>query len=134
MITLTPTAGEVLKKIKSQENIPEQAALRLGVTTEGCEGSGTQFRYVLDFDVNPAKPQDHAFESEGVRILIDDASLPHVNELQLDVRQEMGSVKFLFTNPKAAHSCGCGHTFSEQKKAEPEAAGHGGHHGHKHPH
>jgi len=132
MITVTPLAGEMLKKIREQEKLPEQAALRLGVSTEGCEGSGTQFRYVLDFDASPPKPQDHAFESEGIKILVDDASLPHLNDLQLDARQESGSVKFLFRNPAARHSCGCGHTFSEEKKEE--AAPQGGHHGHQHPH
>lgn len=129
MITLTPLAGEVVKKIKQQEKLPEAAALRLGVTREGCDGGGTEFRYVLDFDANPAKPQDHAFESEGIRILVDGESLPHLDDLQLDVRQEMGSVKFLFRNPRAKHSCGCGHTFSEEKK-EGEAAPEGRPHGH----
>jgi iron-sulfur cluster assembly accessory protein len=133
MITLTPVAGEMVKAIKAQEKLPEQAALRLGITREGCDGGGTEFRYVLDFDSQPPKPDDHAFESEGVRILVDEASLPHINDLQLDARQEMGTVKFLFRNPRAKHSCGCGNTFSEEKK-EPETAGHGGHHGHHHPH
>src|SRR5260221_6245769 len=40
----------------------------------------TLFRSVLDFDASPPKPQDHAFESEGIKILVDDASLPHLNE------------------------------------------------------
>jgi len=130
MISVTPQAGEVLRKIKEQEKLPADASLRLGITKEGCEGSGTEFRYVLDFDAAPAKPQDHAFESEGIRILVDDQSLPHLDDLQLDVRLDgMGSVKFLFRNPRAKHSCGCGNTFSEEGKEGAEAEGrpHGQH-------
>lgn len=113
MITLTPHAAEVVRTIFTTENFPAPTALRLGITKEGCEGSGTEFRYVLDFDPNPGKPDDHIFESEGIRIVVDQESLPHLEGLQLGVRQKSGGVEFMFLNPKAKHSCGCGHTFSE---------------------
>jgi len=119
MVTLTPTAGQAVRDIIKQESLPVSSALRVGVTKEGCEGSGTPFRYVLDFDSNPAKPGDNVFESEGMKILVDPESLPHLNGLQLDVRKKMGGVEFVFSNPKAHHSCGCGHTFSEE---EPRAS------------
>jgi len=115
MVTLTPTAGQAVRNIVEQEKLPATTALRLGVTKEGCEGSGTQFRYLLDFDPEPARDHDTVFESEGMKILVDTESLPHLSGMQLDVRQEMGGVQFVFRNPKAHHSCGCGHTFSEEE-------------------
>lgn len=113
MITLTPSARQAVGEILVQQKLPPTAALRLGVTSEGCEGSGTQFRYVLDFDPNPGKPSDQVFESDGLTIVVDRESLPHLEGLQLDVAPEFGGMRFLFRNPHASHSCGCGHTFSE---------------------
>jgi len=115
MITLTPVARQAVRDIMQQEKLPDGTALRLGVSKEGCEGSGTQFRYALDFDSEPVREGDSLFESEGLKILVDADSLPHLSGLQLDVRQQMGGVQFVFRNPKARHSCGCGHTFSEEE-------------------
>lgn len=113
MITLTPSARQAVGEIFAQQELPPTAALRLGVTSEGCEGSGTQFRYVLDFDPNPGKTSDQVFESDGLRIVVDHESLPHLDGLQLDAQPEFGGVRFVFRNPRASHSCGCGRTFSE---------------------
>lgn len=115
MVTLTPTALQAVREIIKQENLPATSALRVGVSKDGCEGSGTQFKYVLDFDALPAKPDDNVFEMEGMKILVNNESLPHLTGLQLDVRQRMGGFEFVFRNPKAKHSCGCGHTFSEEE-------------------
>src|SRR5262245_1175765 len=71
MVTLTPGAGLALNQMRKENDLPETAALRIGITTEGCEGSGTKFRYFMDFDAEPAKPADHVFESAGFRILVD---------------------------------------------------------------
>lgn len=115
MITLTPDAAEVAQSILASEDSPAGTALRLGVTSEGCEGSGTKFRYVLALDPDPAKPDDHLFESEGVQIVVSRESLPHLDGLQLAVRPKFGGAEFIFQNPRATHSCGCGHTFSDQE-------------------
>lgn len=114
MITLTPLASQAIQEIMRQQNLPATAALRVGVTKEGCEGSATQFRYVLGFDPHPAAPSDHVLKSEGLTVFVDHESLPHLDGLQLDVRQEFGGARFLFRNPRAKHTCGCGHTFSEE--------------------
>lgn len=113
MITLTPSARQAVGEILAQQKLPPTAALRLGVSTDGCEGSGTQFRYLLDFESNPGKPSDQVFEGDGLTIVVDRESLLHLDGLQLDAQPELGGVRFLFRNPQAAHSCGCGRTFSE---------------------
>ena len=119
MVTLTPLACQAIREVMRQQDLPVTAALRVGVTKEGCEGSATQFRYVLGFDPDPAAPSDHVLEGEGLTVFVDYASLPHLDGLQLDVRQEFGGARFLFRNPRAKHTCGCGHTFSEED-ATPE--------------
>jgi iron-sulfur cluster assembly protein len=113
MITLSEDAAEVVRSILADGDLPQGCALRLGVTSEGCEGSGTKFRYILDPDPDPAKPDDQLFESHGVRIVVSRESLPHLDGLQLGVRPKLGGVDFVFQNPQATHSCGCGHTFSD---------------------
>lgn len=117
MITISPTARQVLGQLIEKEKLPVGTSLRLGITTEGCEGSGTQFRYVLDFEQVPAKTTDHQFEAEGLKVVVDPESFPHLDGLQLDVRQDFGGVRFMFRNPHARHTCGCGQTFSEKEGA-----------------
>lgn len=90
MITLTPRARQAVGEVLVQQKLPPTAALRLGVSTEGCEGSGAEFRYVLDFDPNPGKPSDQVFESDGLTIVVDHESLSHLDGLQLDAQPELG--------------------------------------------
>lgn len=82
MITLTPIAQKYIRAIARQENLPEETALRLGLVPQGCEGSGTKFRYEIAFDANVAGPDDEVFESEGIQIYIDRGSLPYVDGLE----------------------------------------------------
>ena len=114
MITLTPNAAQVVRTNIDREKFPADTALRLGVKNDGCAESGTQYRYVLELDADAVRPDDHLFESEGIRILVDRESLAHLDGLQLGVRQGPKGVEFMFLNPRAKHSCGCGHTFAEE--------------------
>ena len=113
MITITPNAAEAVRTVVANEKYPADTALRVGITREGCEGSGTQFRYVMGLDPNPSRPDDQVFGIEGIRIVVDRESLPHLEGLQLDVQQTPEGAAFVFVNPRAKHSCGCGQTFSE---------------------
>ena len=116
MITLSPIAGKYCMALLEQEKLPAGTALRLGVTRDGCENSGTEFRYVLSFEAKPASANDEVFKSEGINIYVDRENLRHLDGLQLDIRQHhLGKPQFVFWNPQARHSCRCGRTFSEQK-------------------
>lgn len=114
MITLTPNAAQVVRSIIDREKFSADTALRLGIKNDGCAESGTQYRYVLELDSDAVRPDDHLFESEGIRILVDRESLAHLDGLRLGIRQGSKGVEFMFLNPRAQHSCGCGHTFSEE--------------------
>ena len=113
MITITPNAAEAVRTAITKQQLPPHTLLRVGITRDGCEGSGTQFRYVMGLDPNPAKPSDQVFGIEGIRVVVDLQSLPHLEGLQLDVQQTPQGMAFAFVNPRAKHSCGCGQTFSE---------------------
>ena len=115
MITLTPDAARFVRGVMARENLPAGAALRLGLSREGCEESFTEYRYVLNFEPNAAKPGDAAFESEGVRILVNRKSLPHLDGLEIGLREKLGGLELTFLNPHARHSCGCGLTFSVEE-------------------
>jgi len=114
MITLTPNAAEVVRSNINREKLSVDTALRLGVKNDGCKDSGTQYRYVVELDSDAVRPDDHLFESEGIRIRVDRESLAHLDGLQLGVRQGPKGVEFMFLNSRAKHSCGCGNTFSEE--------------------
>ncbi len=115
MIAMTETAAEFIRELTKEENLPEQTPLRLGVTREGCVGSGTEFSYKIGLETSPPDGQDEVFESQGLRIIVDRESLPHLDGLLLDALEQFGGVKFMFRNPQAAHVCRCGNTFSKEQ-------------------
>lgn len=81
--------------------------LRLGVRTSGCSGVA----YKLEF-ADVAEPDDIAFESFGVKVLIDPKSLPYLDGTELDYTREGLSEGFKFNNPNVKDACGCGESFN----------------------
>jgi iron-sulfur cluster assembly protein len=85
---------------------PRAMAVRLAVEANGCSGFG--------YRVDPAeavRDDDKVFESEGVRIVVDAASLPYLQGTTLDVVEEGLVRRVRFDNPNARQSCGCGESF-----------------------
>jgi iron-sulfur cluster assembly protein len=85
---------------------PGATAVRLAVEANGCSGFG--------YRVDPAdavRDDDQVFESEGVRIVVDAASLPYLQGTTLDVVEEGLARRLRFDNPNARQSCGCGESF-----------------------
>lgn len=85
---------------------PAAAAVRLGVAPAGCSG----LRYRVEF-ADAARAGDVVFESGGIRIAVDAASLPHVQGASLDLVQEGLARRLRFDNPNARSTCGCGESF-----------------------
>jgi iron-sulfur cluster assembly protein len=85
---------------------PGAAAVRLAVRSAGCSG----YRYRVDH-ADAIGAEDVVFESHGIRIAVDPASLPHVQGTTLDVVQEGLSRRLRFDNPNAIRTCGCGESF-----------------------
>lgn len=105
-ITLTPKAAAQVVRIKAENSIPETHALRIGVKGGGCSG----FTYVLGFDEKP-KENDTIMESSGIQFYIDPKSLFYLSGTVLDFSDGLNGKGFVFNNPQASHTCGCGNSF-----------------------
>lgn len=81
--------------------------LRLGVRTAGCSG----LAYTMEF-ADEVNPQDTAFESRGVTLLVDPRSLPYLAGTELDFVREGLNEGFKFQNPNSKAQCGCGESFT----------------------
>jgi len=81
--------------------------LRLSVSGGGCSG----FQYGFSFD-NATQADDHLFERNGVKMVIDDTSLDLLAGAEVDFVEDLVGSSFQVKNPNAASSCGCGSSFS----------------------
>jgi len=105
---LTEPAAEEVRAILAKRNLsPESAWLRVAVKGGGCSG----FAYMLDL-AEQAGAHDKQFESYGIRILCDPKSYLYLNGTTVDFRDELMGRNFVFNNPNATGSCGCGASFS----------------------
>jgi iron-sulfur cluster assembly protein len=105
-VSITPKAAEQVRKLMLDNKIPETHALRLGVKGGGCSG----FTYVLAFDEQP-KAGDKEFIIEGMKVFVDPKSLFYLNGTTLDFSDGLNGRGFVFNNPNAHKTCGCGHSF-----------------------
>jgi len=106
-ISLSERAVTEVKRIVSEQNLPEGTGLRVGVKGGGCSG----FSYTLGFDDNH-NPTDQMSEVDGVQIMCDPKSFLYLNGTVVDFEDNLMGRGFKFTNPNASKSCGCGESFS----------------------
>ncbi len=108
-ILLTERAASEIKTIIKQQGLPEdQTRLRVGVKGGGCSG----FSYLLDLTEEPKSDMDEELDSNGVKILIDMKSLLYLDGTEIDFKDEVMGRGFVFKNPNATSTCGCGSSFS----------------------
>jgi iron-sulfur cluster assembly protein len=105
-IVLTPKAILQLKKLREENNIPDHHGLRLGVKGGGCSGMS----YVMTFDQGPNE-KDNIFEIEGLQVFVDSKSLFFLSGTVLDFSDGLNGKGFVFNNPQASRTCGCGSSF-----------------------
>src|SRR5271170_588863 len=107
-ITLSETAAREIKTIITQQSLPETATrLRVGVKGGGCSG----FSYLLDLTEEPKADADEEMESQGVKIVVDNRSLLYLDGTEIDFKDEVMGRGFVFKNPNATSTCGCGSSF-----------------------
>ncbi len=107
MITVTEKAKEKLTTLRSEGKHSESAFVRVGVAGGGCSG----LTYVLDFD-NELKADDKVFEDKGVKIVCDKKSFLYLIGTQLEFTDGLNGKGFVFNNPNASRTCGCGESFA----------------------
>ncbi len=108
-ITLSEAAAKEIKDIISQQDLSAtKTKLRVGVKGGGCSG----FSYMLDLVEEEQGENDELLESNGVPILVDMKSYLYLNGAEIDFKDEMMQRGFVFKNPNASSTCGCGSSFS----------------------
>jgi iron-sulfur cluster assembly protein len=108
MIQMTEKAISEIKRIQIDDPTATGAMLRVMVVGGGCSGMS----YKLGFDKQPAAATDKIFEKDGVRIVVDPKSFLYLTGTQLDFTDGLNGTGFVFTNPNAKRTCGCGSSFA----------------------
>jgi iron-sulfur cluster assembly accessory protein len=105
-VKLTPTAIEMVRKMRAKEGLGGDRGMRIGVVGGGCSG----FQYSLNFDTQ--KEGDRVTDFGGVLVFVDEISLPYIAGTTLDYVEGLHGAGFRFDNPRASRTCGCGSSFS----------------------
>jgi iron-sulfur cluster assembly protein len=107
-IQVTDRALARIRVALAKENVsPEEGGLRLGVQGGGCSG----LTYNIRFDAK-ARERDRVFDFDGVRVFVDPKSFIYLHGMTLDYQETLMQQGFVFVNPNASKSCGCGTSFS----------------------
>ena len=106
MISMTETAAKKITQLRSEEGAGPEAMLRVFVKKGGCSG----FSYELKFD-DETKDGDKVFENHSEKVVIDGQSLLYLIGMTLDYEGGLNGQGFIFSNPNATKTCGCGSSF-----------------------
>ncbi len=107
-LTITETAAREIKTIISQQELDAQnVRLRVGVKGGGCSG----FSYLLDL-TEQQRDTDELFEEHDIKVVCDPKSYLYLNGTTIDFKDEVMGRGFVFNNPNATSSCGCGSSFT----------------------
>jgi iron-sulfur cluster insertion protein len=101
-ILLTPAAAEVVRGLRLQQSLDESYALRVYISGQTCSG----FQYGMALDNKPHET-DYSFESEGLKILVDETSFQYMDGATVDFIDDERGKGFLVDNPNATPSCSC---------------------------
>jgi iron-sulfur cluster assembly protein len=105
-ISLTERAIAEIKVIMRDKNVPEDYGLRIGVQGGGCSGMS----YLLGFDKQ--KDADELFDVNGLALIMDKKHAMYVMGMEVDFQDGLNARGFVFNNPQAKSTCGCGSSFS----------------------
>jgi len=105
-VTLSETAAKQVKRIITEQNLPDGTVLRVGVQGGGCSG----FSYSLNFDTETSD-RDRVADYHGVRLAIEKKFDPYLDGTVVDYHDGLDKSGFVFNNPNVVKSCGCGSSF-----------------------
>lgn len=107
MVQVTESAAKQIQRLKSETpSSTDEGFLRVKITPGGCSGMS----YKLDFDTT-VSGDDKVFEQHGTRVVIDKKSFLYVVGMTLDFEGGLNGKGFVFSNPNASKTCGCGSSF-----------------------
>ena len=116
LLTVTPSAVQIIKGLLEQRQIPNHA-LRVFVSGGGCSG----MQYGMAFEETP-RDFDKVVAVDGVRLIVDPTSLMYLQGSTIDYVDSLMGGGFRIENPNAVSSCGCGHSFKGKDSADEESA------------
>ncbi|ROI04290.1 iron-sulfur cluster assembly accessory protein [Kaistella haifensis] len=108
MIKVSDHAKEKAIQLMTEDGFkPFEDYIRVGVKSGGCSG----LEYVLKFD-NEKSDADQIFEDNGIKIIVDKKSILYLAGTTLEYSGGLNGKGFVFNNPNASRTCGCGESFS----------------------
>ena len=108
MIIVSDHAKEKAIQLMTEDGFkPFEDFIRVGVKSGGCSG----LEYVLKFD-NEKSDADQIFEDNGIKIIVDKKSILYLAGTTLEYSGGLNGKGFVFNNPNASRTCGCGESFS----------------------
>ena len=107
MFEITNIAKNKLLSLMSEEGFSDSSFVRIGVETGGCSG----LSYKLNFDKS-INENDKLIESNGIKVIIDKKSFLYLIGTTLNYFGGLNGKGFVFENPNANRTCGCGESFS----------------------
>ena len=108
MINVSNIAKQKVETLMIEDGFnPSTDFIRVGVKSGGCSG----LSYELEFDKN-RNESDKLFENNGVKIIVDSKSYLYLIGTTLDYSGGLNGNGFVFNNPNATRTCGCGESFS----------------------
>jgi iron-sulfur cluster assembly accessory protein len=101
-VLLTPAAAEVVRGLRQQQKLDDSYALRVYISSQTCSG----FQYGMALDNKP-RETDTTFESEGLKVIVDETSLQYMAGAKVDYVDDKRGKGFLVDNPNASPACSC---------------------------
>jgi iron-sulfur cluster assembly protein len=111
MLFVADSAKSQVTRIRETQDFTEDYFIRVSVTSGGCCG----LSYKMDFD-NELQESDQVFDDNGVRIVTDLKSFLYLCNTTLEFSGGLNGKGFVFNNPNASRSCGCGESFAVESK------------------
>ena len=105
-VSFSENAVKEIKRLMNEENISANKYLRIGVKGGGCSG----MTYILEFDERNANDTDFYFED--LHFVMEKSHQLYLHGMMVDYSDGLNARGFVFNNPNATKTCGCGTSFS----------------------
>lgn len=105
-VSFTASAIDELKRLLAEDNPEQFSYLRVGVKGGGCSG----MTYVLGFDKK--EDTDEQFTIKGLELIMNKSHGIYLMGMEIDFSDGLNSRGFVFKNPNASSTCGCGTSFA----------------------
>ena len=103
-VTVTDKASSQVKNLISE--LPDDVGLRLAVKGGGCSGLSYDLQFTSE------EEGDTIFDNDGYKVFMDQKSMIYLKGMSLDFDDGLQGKGFIFVNPNATSTCGCGESFS----------------------